>query len=189
MKRSRWTGTRKQNQNISKTLVMPSLSCAHILSLSSDWEGQPCPSKYLDFFSMCVCVSVHRELFNFQYFVFFVLWHFPFHMVCLYLSQLQIIQFICIVAIWIKSEKFKLLILEHINESNCRVFLLGSQTKDDIVKNLQIQPIMQFIDKYQLQWKNDIQWMDQYKILKAMLLCHQHIGKLSFSCVKKKKLV
>ena len=40
MKRSRWTGTRthtrKLNRNIST--LMPSLLCAHIHSLSSDWE-------------------------------------------------------------------------------------------------------------------------------------------------------
>ena len=69
-------------------LVMPSLSCAHIHSLSSDWERRPCTSKYFDFVSMCVsfllfCVictlvlsfprglltiitSFHTTFFNFQ---------------------------------------------------------------------------------------------------------------------------
>ena len=34
--------------HLSKTLVTPSLLCAHIHSLSSDWVGRPCLSKYFD---------------------------------------------------------------------------------------------------------------------------------------------
>ena len=45
----------------------------------------------------------------------------------------------------------------------------------DIVKELQVEPIMQFTDKYQLQWKNRIQQMDQHRIQKEMLLnCPHH---------------
>ena len=40
----------------SKTLVMPSTLCAHIHSLSSDWERRPYPSKHFDFVSVCVFV-------------------------------------------------------------------------------------------------------------------------------------
>ena len=40
------------------SLVMPSLSCAHIHLLFSDWERLPCPSKYLAQVSMCLHVPV-----------------------------------------------------------------------------------------------------------------------------------
>ena len=65
----------KLMSNFSSTLVMPSLSCAHIHLLSSDWEEQSCPSKYFDFVSICVfmCLSSifgKRFHFPFPYFVF-----------------------------------------------------------------------------------------------------------------------
>ena len=44
--------------HLSKTLVTPSLLCAHIHSLSSDWEGWPCPLKYFNFVSVCVFVCL-----------------------------------------------------------------------------------------------------------------------------------
>ena len=44
--------------HLSKTLVMLSLSYAHIHSLSSDWEGRPCLLKYFDFVSVCVFVCL-----------------------------------------------------------------------------------------------------------------------------------
>ena len=37
---------------------MPSLSCAHIHSLSSDWERRPCSSKYFNFVYVCVFVCL-----------------------------------------------------------------------------------------------------------------------------------
>ena len=39
---------------------MQSLSCLHIRSPSSDWERQPCPSKYFDQVSVCLRVPVLR---------------------------------------------------------------------------------------------------------------------------------
>ena len=111
LKRSRWTGTRmhtrKQNQNISTgtavflnqkranilehtTKMMPSLSCAHVHSLSSDWERQPCPSKCFDFVFVCVFVCLSTMIssifgksfhFPFPYFVLFIFRYFPFHVV------------------------------------------------------------------------------------------------------------
>ena len=44
--------------HLSETLVTPTLSCAHIHSLSSDWEGRLCPSKYFNFVSVCVFVCL-----------------------------------------------------------------------------------------------------------------------------------
>ena len=57
--------------------------------LSSDWERRPCPSKYFDLVSMCMCgfppviSSIFDEFFPFPfpYFVLFVLRYFSFHMV------------------------------------------------------------------------------------------------------------
>ena len=45
--------------HLSKTLLKPSLSCAHINLLSPDWERWQCPLKYFEFDSVCVfeCVS------------------------------------------------------------------------------------------------------------------------------------
>ena len=67
------------------TLVTPSLSCAQIHSLSSDWERWPCPSKYFDFISVCVFVCLPTVIssifgksshFPFPYFVLFELRYF-----------------------------------------------------------------------------------------------------------------
>ena len=64
---------------LSKTLVMPSLSCAYIHSLYSDWERWLCPSKYFDFVSLCVFVCLSTVIssifgksshFPFPYFVY-----------------------------------------------------------------------------------------------------------------------
>ena len=75
-------GTRKHK----KILVTPSLSCAHLHTLSSDWERRPCPSKYFDFVFVClstVISSIFGKSFHFlfPYFVLFILLYFPFHVV------------------------------------------------------------------------------------------------------------
>ena len=43
------------------------------------------------------------------------------------------------------------------------------KTNDDVIEVLQIQPIKQFIDKYQLHWKNHVQQTDRNGIPKARL--------------------
>ena len=62
------------NKNLSKTLVTPSLSCAHIHLLSSDWERRSCLSKYFYCVSMCVLVCLSTVISS----VFGKSFHFPF---------------------------------------------------------------------------------------------------------------
>ncbi|KAJ4437102.1 hypothetical protein ANN_17237 [Periplaneta americana] len=56
---------------------------------------------------------------------------------------------------------------------------------EDIMQELQIEPIMQFISKYQLQWKGHLERMDRCRIPKALFHYHPH-GKRSLGRPKKR---
>ncbi|KAJ4448014.1 hypothetical protein ANN_10024 [Periplaneta americana] len=55
----------------------------------------------------------------------------------------------------------------------------------NIMQELQIEPIMQFISKYQLQWKDHLERMDRCRIPKALFHYHPH-GKSSLGRPKKR---
>ncbi|KAJ4436929.1 hypothetical protein ANN_17061 [Periplaneta americana] len=52
--------------------------------------------------------------------------------------------------------------------------LAGVIKKEDIMQELQIEPIMQFISKYQLHWKGHLERMDRCTIPKALFHYHPH---------------
>ncbi|KAJ4437888.1 hypothetical protein ANN_13827 [Periplaneta americana] len=56
---------------------------------------------------------------------------------------------------------------------------------EDIMQELQIEPIMQCISKYQLQWKCHLERMDRWRIPKALFHYHPH-GKRSLGRPKKR---
>ncbi|KAJ4450125.1 hypothetical protein ANN_01532 [Periplaneta americana] len=56
---------------------------------------------------------------------------------------------------------------------------------EDLMQELQIEPIMQFISKYQLQWKGHLERMNRCRIPKALLHYHPY-GKRSLGRPKKR---
>ncbi|KAJ4431469.1 hypothetical protein ANN_20067 [Periplaneta americana] len=56
---------------------------------------------------------------------------------------------------------------------------------EDLMQELQIEPIMQFISKYQLQWEGHLERMNRCKIPKALLHYHPY-GKRSLGRPKKR---
>ncbi|KAJ4429719.1 hypothetical protein ANN_21923 [Periplaneta americana] len=63
--------------------------------------------------------------------------------------------------------------------------LAGIIKNEDLMQEFQIEPIMQFISKYQFQWKGHLERMNRCRIPKALFHYHPY-GKRSLGRPKKR---